>query len=100
MRPRLRKVSYSVDVTRVYEGTVEVRVTSTSSGHSCGSTVKEVRAMVEDGIFELAPDVTSLEIRGLEEPANGGFVALESLVGHGILANNHNSLALQTEGAD
>jgi hypothetical protein len=100
LRPRLRKVSYSVDLTRVNEGTVEVRVTSTSSGHSCGSTVKEVRAMVEDGIFELAPDVTSLEIHGLEEPANGGFVPLESLVGHGILANNHNLLALQTDGAD
>ncbi len=100
LRPRLRKVSYSLDLTRVYEGTVEVRVTSTSSGHSCGSTLKEVRAMVEDGIFELAPDVTSLEIHGLEEPAKGGFVALESLMGHGILANNHNSLALRTEGAD
>lgn len=100
LRPRLRKVSYSVDLTRVYEGTVEVRVTSTSSGHSCGSTLKEVRAMVEDGIFEFAPDITSLEIHGLEEPANGGFVALETLLGHGILANSHNAPALQTEGAD
>jgi hypothetical protein len=100
MRPRLRKVSYSVDLIGVNEGAVEVRVTSTSSGHSCGSTAKDVRAIVEDGIYELAPDVASLEIRGLEEPTNAGFVALESLIGHSLLAANHNSHALQTDGAD
>ena len=100
MRPRLRKLSYSVDLTRVDEGTVEVRVTSTSSGHSCGSTAKEVRGIVEDCVYELAPDVTSLEIRGLEEPPNAGFVALESLMAHGPVASAHNSLALVTEGAD
>ena len=100
MRPRLRKVFYSIDLTRVDEGTVEVRATSTSSGHSCGSTAKDVRAIVEDGIYEFAPDVISLEIRGLEDRANTGFVALESLMGQGLLAANHNSLALRTEGAD
>ncbi len=36
--------------------------------------------MVESGIYELAPDVTTLEILGLEEPAASGFVALESLL--------------------
>ena len=100
MRPRLRKVSYSVDLTSVNDGAVEVRVTSTSSGHSCGSTARDVRAIVEDGIYELAPDVTSLEIRGLEEPANAGFVTLESLVGQHLVAAAHNSHALATEGAD
>lgn len=100
MRPRLRKVSYSVDLAGVNQGTVEVRVTSTSSGHSCGSTARDVRAIVEDGIYELAPDVTSLEIRGLEEPANAGFVALESLMGRSLLAANHDSHAIRTEGAD
>ena len=100
MRPRLRKVSYSVDLIRVDEGSVEVRVASTSSGHSCGSTAKDVRAIVEEGVYELAPDVTSLEICGLEEPANSGFVALESLIGHSLVATAHNSHALATEGAD
>jgi hypothetical protein len=100
MRPRLRKVSYSVDLTRVSEGVVEVSVKSTSSGHSCGSTANDVRAIVEDAIYELAPDVTSLEIRGLDEPANAGFVALESLMGHSLLAANQNSQALRTDGAD
>jgi Fe-S cluster biogenesis protein NfuA len=100
IRPRLRKVSYSVDLTRVNEGTVEVRVTSTSSGHTCGSTAKDVRAIVEEGVYELAPDVTSLEIRGLEEPANAGFVTLESLMGHSLVASAHDSHALVTKDAD
>jgi Fe-S cluster biogenesis protein NfuA len=98
MRPRLRKVSYSVDLIRVNEGAVEIRVTSTSGGHSCGSTARDVRAIVEEGIYELAPDVTSLEIRGLEEPANTGFVAIESLIGHSLVAATHNVPALRTEG--
>jgi hypothetical protein len=100
MRTRLRKVSYSVDLISMNEGAVEVRVTSTSGGHSCGSTAKDVRAIVEEGVYELAPDVTSLEIRGLEEYANAGFVALESLIGHGLVNTAHNSHALATEGAD
>ena len=100
MRPRLRKVSYSIDLTGVNEGAVDVRVTSTSSGHSCGSTAKDVRAIVEEGIYELAPDVTSLEIHGLEEPASAGFVALESLMGQGLVAAAHHVHALRTDGAD
>jgi hypothetical protein len=99
MRARLRKVSYGVDLARIDEGAVEIRVTS--SGHTCGSTAKDVRAVVEEGVYELAPDVTSLEIRGLEEPPNAGFVALESLMGHSLIASSaHNSHALVTEGAD
>jgi hypothetical protein len=100
MRPRLRKVSYGVDLTSVNEGAVEVRVTSTSNGHSCGSTARDARAIVEEGLYELAPDVTSLEIRGLEEPANAGFVALESLMSHRLVNTTHDSHALATEGAD
>ena len=100
MRPRLRKLSYSVDLLRVHEGAVEVRVTSSASGHSCGSTARDVRTIVEDGVYELAPDVTLLEIRGLEEPANAGFVALESLMGHSLLPADHNSHALRADAAD
>ena len=101
MRPRLRKVSYSVDLVRLYEGAVEIRVTSTSSsGHSCGSTARDVRTIVEEGIYELAPDVTSLEIRGLEEPSNSGFVALDTLMGHSLSSTAHNAHAVVTEGAD
>ena len=98
MRPRLRKVSCNADLVRIEDGAVQIRVTT--SGHSCGSSTKDVRAIVEEGVYELAPDVTSLVILGLEEPSPSGFVALQSLIGHGLLDAAHNASALQTEGAD
>ena len=98
IRPRLRKLSCSVDLMGIVEGAIQVRVTT--GGHSCGSSTKDVRAIVEEGVYELAPDLASLEILGLEEPANSGFVALDSLMGHSLLATDHKSHALVTEGAD
>lgn len=85
MRPRLRKLACTVDLLGVDEGNVRVRITK--SGHSCGSSSGEVRALVENGIYELAPDVTSLEILGLEEPSSSGFVALESLAGPALVTS-------------
>jgi hypothetical protein len=79
MRPRLRKLSCGIDLESMHDGKVCVSVNKL--GHSCGSSTSELRSMVESGIYELAPDVTSLEILGLEEPAATGFVALESLMG-------------------
>jgi Fe-S cluster biogenesis protein NfuA len=98
IRPRLRKLSCSADLIGIVEGAIQVRVTT--GGHSCGSSTKDVRAIVEEGVYELAPDAASLEILGLEEPSASGFVALESLMGHSLLATDHNSHALVTEGAD
>lgn len=79
LRSRLRKLSCAIELLSLEEGAVRVRVVR--GGHSCGSSVNEVRAIVENGIYELAPDVSSVEISGLEEPSSTGFVALETLVG-------------------
>jgi Fe-S cluster biogenesis protein NfuA len=98
IRPRLRKLSCSADVVHHDEGVVQIRVTT--GGHGCGFSTKDVRAIIEEGVYELAPDVASLEILGLEEPSNSGFVALESLMGHGLIAVAQNAPALRTEGAD
>jgi Fe-S cluster biogenesis protein NfuA len=98
MRPRLRKLSCGVDLAGIVEGAVQVRVAV--AGHNCGSSSKDIRAIVEEGVFECAPDVASLEILGLEEPSNSGFVALESLIGHSLVASPHPAHALTTEGAD
>jgi hypothetical protein len=76
--PRLRKLACAVASVSIDEGSV--RLLLTRSGHSCGSSAKELRAIVESGIYESAPDVTALEILGLEESSPGGFVALESLL--------------------
>lgn len=77
MRPRLRKLSCTIELEHVHESSVRVRLTT--SGHSCGSSAGDIRSIVEDGMYEFAPDVTSLEIAGLET-ARTGFVALESLL--------------------
>jgi hypothetical protein len=96
--PRLRKVSCSAHLVQIQKGIVRVRVTT--SDHRCGSSANDVRTIVEEGMYELAPDVASLEILGLEERSNSGFVAIESLVGHNLVATAQNSHALATESGD
>jgi len=96
MRPRLRKLACTAELVRVGEDVVQVRITTT--GHSCGSSSKDIKAIVEDCIFEFAPDVTSLEVLGLEEPTPTGFVALESLLGSSLVGAVRNAHALQTGG--
>lgn len=81
IRARLHKLACAIDLVSVDQGAVLVRVTK--SGHSCGSSADGLRNLVEDGMFELAPDITSLEILGLEEQTPAGFVRVESLVGSG-----------------
>ena len=98
MSPRLRKLACAIELVSIRESTVQIRLAT--SAHSCGSSSKDLRAIVEDGVYEFAPDVTSLEIMGLEEPAASGFVALESLLGHSLTALGSNGQRQLSEGAD
>jgi Fe-S cluster biogenesis protein NfuA len=84
LRPRLRKLACTIEQVHLNDGDVKVRLAT--SGHTCGSSTGDLRSLVEDGIFEYAPDVTSVEISGLEEPAASGFVSIETLLGHGLSA--------------
>ena len=83
LRPRLRKLNYGIELLQVEEGGA-VRVQMESSGHACGSTTENVRSMVEEGVYQFAPDVTSLVISGLEGQPSSGFVSLDSLAGSRI----------------
>jgi Fe-S cluster biogenesis protein NfuA len=98
IRPRLRKLACTIELENVQEGAVQVRLAT--SGHSCGSSTKDLRSIVEDGMFEFAPDVTSLEILGLEEPTPAGFVTLESLLGHQFVGADSSVRVLEREGGD
>lgn len=82
LRPRLRKLNYQMELLGLDEGVVRLQVAS--SGHACGSTTENVRSMVEEGVYEYAPDVTSLVILGLEGQPSSGFVTVESLGGSRI----------------
>lgn len=96
--PRLRKLACAIELVSVRENTVQVRLAT--SAHSCGSSTKDLRAIVEDSVYEFAPDVTSLEILGLEESTASGFVALESLLGHSLTAAASNGHRMESDGAD
>lgn len=90
LRSRLRKLSCAIELLAIEDGVVRVQLTK--AGHNCGSSTHELRAIVEDGIYELAPDAASLEVLGLEEPTSTGFVALETLVA-GSARNGNAALA-------
>lgn len=79
LRSRFFKMGAEVRIVGVNGG--EVRLRASLDGHSCGSTARTVRTMVEEAILEAAPDLTSLVIEGLEEPAKSGFVGVEALLG-------------------
>jgi hypothetical protein len=59
----------------------EVRLQVSIEGHSCGSTARNVKTMIEEAMYLAAPDLTSLVLEGLEEPSASGFVAMETLAG-------------------
>ena len=80
LKGRLRKLDTEVELISIRDGAVQLRLHT--SGHACGSTMKDLRAMVQGGVYDLAPDLTSLTILGAEEESSSGFVPLESLLKH------------------
>lgn len=75
---KLRKFNSEVEALSINEGIVRVRLHT--SGHACGSTGKTIRSILEEGIYDLAPDVTSLDIVDPEGESSSGFVSVESLL--------------------
>lgn len=96
IRPRLRKLACTVELVQVDGEAVQVRLST--SGHSCGSSAQDLRSIVEDGIYDLAPDITSLEILGPDDLGSSGFVALESLVGHSLVGAASTTRAPEADG--
>jgi Fe-S cluster biogenesis protein NfuA len=87
---RLRKFDSRVELLGMQDGAVQLRLHT--SGHACGSTTKNLRAVVEESLYEMAPDLTSLTITSPEDDSASGFVSLENLLKH--------SSALAAHGAD
>lgn len=94
--PRLRKLNSEVELLGISEGAVQVRVST--SGHACGSTGKTVQSIVEECIYDQAPDLTSLEVLGQEDAPSSGFVSLESLIKD--LPSGHSTHASAIHGAE
>jgi len=77
--PQLRKHGSGVEVLGIEAGAVRLRIEV--GEHSCGSTAKTVQTIVEQAVYDAAPDVTSLTIEGADGKAASGFVALDALLG-------------------
>jgi Fe-S cluster biogenesis protein NfuA len=78
VRPRVRKGGGELELLGIEGDTVRLQIQVT--GHACGSTGKTLKAMVEDALYEAAPDMNRLLIVGLDEPAgSSGFVPLGKL---------------------
>jgi len=86
VRPQVRKGGGELDLLGIEAGVVRLQLQVT--GHGCSSTGKTLKKLVEDALYEAAPDMNRLVIEGLEEPAgSSGFVPLGKL--GGVIAAVH-----------
>ena len=85
-RARLRKFDSRVELVSLHEGAVQLRLQT--SGHARGSTIKDLRSIVEGVIYDLAPDLMSLTILAPEEESSSGFVPLQSLLKHSLAVHS------------
>lgn len=92
---RLRKFDAEVELVSIQHGAIQLRLRT--AGHGCGSTTRNLKAIVEESIYDQAPDLTSLSILVPEEDSSG-FVPIESLVKHVMGA--HAGVHADVEGAD
>src|SRR4051794_25362625 len=67
----------NIEVLAISEGTVHIRIAAT--GHSCGSTARDIQSAIREALFETAPDCTDVIIDGIEDQPASGFVPLASL---------------------
>jgi Fe-S cluster biogenesis protein NfuA len=80
IQPRVRKGGGELELLRIDNGGVRLHLQM--ARHICGSTAKSLKAMVEDALYEAAPDLSHLSIEGLDdETGSAGFVSLDKLGG-------------------
>ena len=76
----LHKSSAHVEIVRIEDGAIHLRLSSTAAAGTCGSSLATVRQRVEDTVYQAAPDLNALEIeQPIESPAPVAFVPLEKL---------------------
>lgn len=89
-RSRLRPLDGEVELLSIRDGAVRLRIKA--NGHGCGSTAQALKEIVENAVYQGAPDITSLVVEGGEEKQ--GFVSLETLQASVPAALRSNGLAL------
>jgi Fe-S cluster biogenesis protein NfuA len=76
--PKVQRGGGELEVLDINNSGVRLRLSV--SAHSCGSTANTLKSMVEDAIYEAAPDVGSVVIEGLDDKPSNGFVSLDTLL--------------------
>ena len=90
---RLRAHEGEVELLSIDHGVVRLRLHA--NGHGCGSTAQALKEMVEDAVYQAAPDVAELIVESAGEASGGkpGFVPLQMLQGIAPAASVSNGLA-------
>ena len=81
VRPKVQRNGGEVELLGIEDGVVRLRLGLT--GHACASTGATLQSMVEEAIYEAAPDIVSILVEGLEGKPAEGFVSLDKLLGGG-----------------
>ncbi len=93
--PKVQRGGGELEVLDISNGIVRLRLSV--SGHTCGSTANTLKSMIEEAIYETAPDVGSIVIEGLEEKS-GGFVSLDKLLSDASSSHATSGIALPSLG--
>lgn len=96
VRSRLRPQGGEVELLSVQEGAIRLQLHIRSQG--CGSTAQSLKELVEEAVYQAAPDLTALTIEGDAEKRS--FVPLEMLRDSrpGLLALNGSSIEAAGKG--
>lgn len=79
-RSRLRHWDADVELLELQDGALRLRLRA--NGHGCGSSPQALREIVEDAVYQSAPDIAGLVIEGAEGGDDKeGFVPIEMLTG-------------------
>jgi Fe-S cluster biogenesis protein NfuA len=76
-RARLRPHQGEIELLSVQDGAV--RLMLRANGHGCGSNAEALKEIVENAVYQAAPDVVALIVEGAGDKQ--GFVPLEMLQG-------------------
>ena len=88
-RSRLRAHDGEVELLSIQDGAVRLRLRA--NGHGCGSTAQALKEIVEEAVYQSAPDVTALAIEGAEEKQ--GFVSIDALKASAFVPAASNGLS-------
>ena len=94
--PQVRRDGAAIELLGFEDGAVRIKITP--GAHACGSTTQALRSLVEDAVYEAAPDVASLTIEGLDGKPATGFVSLDKLSGPSAVAATITAPAAQSPG--